>query len=319
MLQFLIKRFIGLIFVIIGVTFITFIMGYFAPGDPIKGLLGNHYNPTLYLQLRHAYGLDLPWYQQYWAFLTHLFRFDFGYSFKDQGRPVWDILKDGVPVTAELGFWALMLEIIIGVPVGIFSALRANSWVDTVNMGAILILFAVPSFVLAVFCQVLIVWLDQNTGLGWPVTGWGNEWQYAWSDLQFKIVPILVLAAGSIAFFARFSRNSMLEVLRLDYVRTARAKGLRERAVIFRHALRNAMIPLVTLFGLSLGLIVTGTFFVEQIFNIPGIAQVSISSINDRDYPVIQATTVLFVVLIVLGNLSSDLLYTVVDPRIKVE
>ena len=319
MLQFLVKRFIGLIFVIIGVTFITFIMGYFAPGDPIRALLGNRFSLPLYLQLKHVYGLDLPWYQQYWNFLTHLFRFDFGYSFKDQGRPVWDILKDGVPVTAELGFWALMLEILIGVPVGIFSALRANSWVDTVNMGAILILFAVPSFVLAVFCQVFIVWLDQNTGLGWPVTGWGIEWQYTLTDIQDKLVPILVLAAGSIAFFARFSRNSMLEVLRLDYVRTARAKGLRERAVIFRHALRNAMIPLVTLFGLSLGLIVTGTFFVEQIFNIPGIAQVSISSINDRDYPVIQATTVLFAVLIVLGNLSSDLLYTVVDPRIKVE
>ncbi|MFL5589543.1 MAG: ABC transporter permease, partial [Ktedonobacteraceae bacterium] len=116
MVQFLIKRFIGLIFVIIGVTFITFIMGYFAPGDPIRGLLGNHFDLALYLRLKHAYGLDLPWYQQYWNFLTHLFRFDFGFSFKNQGRPVWDILKDGFPITAELGFWALLLQMLIGIP-----------------------------------------------------------------------------------------------------------------------------------------------------------------------------------------------------------
>jgi ABC-type dipeptide/oligopeptide/nickel transport system permease component len=319
MVQFLIKRFIGLIFVIIGVTFITFIMGYFAPGDPIKGLLGNHFDPILYAQLRHDYGLDLPWYTQYWNFLTHLFHLDFGYSFKDQGRPVWDILKDGVPVSAELGFWALLIEIVIGVPLGIYSALKANTWIDTTNMGAMLILFSIPPFVLAVFFQVFIVWLDQNAGLGWPVANWGNNWQYTWSDIQFKLGPILVLAAVGLAYYARLARTSMLEVLRQDYVRTARAKGMREGVVVYRHALRNAMIPLVTILGLSFGLIITGAFFIETIFNIPGIAQISISSINDRDYPVIQATTVLLAVAVVLGNLLSDILYTVVDPRIKVE
>src|SRR2546423_1288452 len=209
MVQFLVKRFIGLIFVIIGVTFITFILGYFAPGDPIKGLLGNHFILSLYLRLRHQYGLDLPWYQQYWIYLTHLFRLDFGYSYKDQGRPVWDILKDGVPITAELGLWALLLQIVVGVPLGIISALKANTWIDTSTMGTMLVFFAVPSFVL--------------------------------------------------------------------------------------------------------------TVFVEQLFNIPGIAQASISSISDRDYPVIQATTVLLAVMVVLGNLLSDILYAVVDPRIKVQ
>lgn len=319
MAQFLIKRFIGLIFVVIGVTFITFILGYFAPGDPIRDLLGNHFDPVLYARLKHDYGLDLPWYTQYWTYLTHLFQFQFGYSFKDQGRPVWDILKDGAPVTLELGFWALVIQILIGIPLGIISALRANTWVDTTTMGGMLILFAIPSFVLAVFFQVFIVWLDQHSGLGWPVANWGNNWQYTWSDIQFKLGPILVLAAGGTAYFARFARTSMLEVLRQDFVRTARAKGLREQVVIYRHALRNAMIPLVTVFGITLGLIVTATFFIEQIFNIPGIAQVSISSINDRDYPVIQATTVLLAVMVVLGNLLSDILYAVVDPRIKVQ
>ena len=319
MVQFLIKRFIGLIFVIIGVTFITFILGYFAPGDPIKALLGNHFNETLYLQLRHDYGLDVPWYQQYWNYLVNLAHFNFGYSFKDQGRPVWDILREGVPVSAELGFWALVIQLGVGVPLGIYSALKANTWIDTTNMGAMLILFSIPSFVLAVFVQVLIVWLDQNTGLGWPVAGWGNNWQYTFTDIQFKLLPILVLAATGMAYFARLSRTTMLEVLRQDYVRTARAKGMRETVVIYRHALRNAMIPLVTIIGLSFGLIITGAFFIEEIFNIPGIAQISISSINDRDYPVIQATVVLLAVAVVLGNLLSDILYTVVDPRIKIQ
>jgi ABC-type dipeptide/oligopeptide/nickel transport system permease component len=319
MVQFLIKRFIGLIFVIIGVTFITFIMGYFAPGDPIKGLLGTHFNTQLYNELRHSYGLDVPWYQQYWNFLVNLAHFNFGYSFKQQGQPVWSILVEGVPVSAELGFWALLIQIVVGVPLGIYSALKANTWIDTTNMGVMLILFSIPSFVLAVFFQVFIVWIDQGTGAGWPVAGWGNNWQYTWTDIQYKLGPILVLSAIGLAYYARLARTSMLEVLRQDYVRTARAKGMREQVVVYRHALRNALIPLVTVIGLSFGLIITGAFFIENIFNIPGIAQISISSITDRDYPVIQATVVLLAVAVVLGNLLSDILYTVVDPRIKVE
>ncbi len=147
----------------------------------------------------------------------------------------------------------------------------------------------------------------------------GNNWHFGWSDIQYIIAPVLVYAAIGIALFARLARTSMLEVLRQDYVRTARAKGLRERVVVYRHALRNAMIPLVTVFGLSIGLLVTGAFFIETIFNIPGIGQVAITSINNRDYPVIQATVVLLAVAVVMGNLISDLLYSVVDPRIKAE
>jgi ABC-type dipeptide/oligopeptide/nickel transport system permease component len=318
MVQFLIKRFIGLLFVIVGVTFITFILGYFAPGDPIRNLLGQHFNLQLYLQLKHAYGLDLPWYQQYYNYLVHLLHFDFGYSFKEQDQTVWSILSSGVPISTELGFWALIIQILLGVPLGILSALKANTWIDTTNMGIMLVLFAVPVFVICVFCQVAIVWLDLHTGSTWPVTGWGNPWQYSLSDIEFKIVPILIFALTGTAYIGRLARTSMLEVLRQDYVRTARAKGLSERVVVYRHALRNALIPLVTVLGISLGLLVTGAFFIEEIFNIPGIAQITITSINARDYPVIQATTVLLAVAVVLGNLISDILYTVVDPRIKV-
>ncbi|HKV58039.1 MAG TPA: ABC transporter permease, partial [Ktedonobacteraceae bacterium] len=295
------------------------ILGYFAPGDPIQGLLGNHVLPATYISLKHAYGLDLPWYTQYWNFLTHLFRLDFGLSFHQQNYPVWNILREGVPVSTELAFWALLLQLVIGIPIGIISALKANSWVDTVNMGVMLVLFALPSFVLAIFAQVVIVQLDNATAGSWPVAGWGNAWTYDWNHIQSMIAPVLVFTAAGTALFARLARTSMLEVLRQDYVRTARAKGLRERAVVYRHAFRNAMIPLVTVFGLSIGLLVTGAFFIEQIFNIPGIAQQTITSINNRDYPVIQATVVLLAVAVVVGNLISDLLYSVADPRIKAE
>lgn len=319
MVQFLIKRVIGLIFVIIGVTFITFIMGYNAPGDPIRDLMGVHYNLVQYNILKHAYGLDLPWYQQYFNFLKGLAHLDFGYSFQYQNRTVISIIAQGVPVSAELAFWALVIQVGVGVPLGIISALKSNTWIDTVNMGVMLIFFALPTFVLAVFAQVLIVVLDQKMGGHWPVAFWGNPWSYTPNDLSFKIAPILVFALGGVAFFARLSRASMLEVLRQDYVRTARAKGMLERVVIYRHALRNALIPLLTVVGLALGTLVTGAFFIENIFNIPGIGFETVNSIFQRDYPVIQATVVLLAVGVVIGNLLADIFYTVADPRIKIQ
>ncbi|MBE3558048.1 MAG: ABC transporter permease [Ktedonobacteraceae bacterium] len=319
MVQFLVRRFIRLILVILCVTFITFIFGYFAPGDPIKVMLGEHFSPVQYMRLKHLYGLDLPWYQQYWNFLTGLFRLDLGYSYHYQGRAVWDLLKDGVPISAELGAWGLLLTILFGIPLGIFAAIKANTWFDTLGMGFALVLYALPTFVLAALAQVFIVWLDQSTGLGWPVANWGPPWTYTWSAIQHKLGPVLVLAALSFASLARLARTSMLEVLRQDYIRTARAKGMREFIVTYRHALRNAMIPLVTVIGLSVGTLITGFFFIEVIFNIPGIGSAAFSAIQDRDYPVIEATTVLGAVAVVVGNLISDLLYTLVDPRIKAE
>ncbi len=319
MIQFLIKRILGLLFVVIGVTFITFIIGLNAPGDPIIGMLGLHFSRSAYLNLKHIYGLDLPWWQQYLNYLHNLFTFNFGLSYEYKNRAVKDILASGVPISLELGLWALVLQLGVGIPLGIVSALRANSWVDTTNMTLMLILYAIPSFVLAVFVQVFVIWLDQKAGLGWPVANWGNPWQYTYTDIQFKLLPILVYAATGVAYFARLSRTTMLEVLRQDYVRTARAKGLNERVVIYRHALRNAMIPLITVIGVVIGFLVAGAFFIEQIFNIPGIAEITLTSVINRDYPVIQATTVLLAVAVVLGNLLSDILYTVADPRIKIE
>jgi peptide/nickel transport system permease protein/oligopeptide transport system permease protein len=319
MLQFFIKRFIGLLFVLLGVTFITFILGYKAPGDPVLLMLGNHYDPTTYHRLKHQFGLDLPWYQQYFNYIVQLLHFNFGVSYYYQGQNVMTYLGPGLPVSAELGLWGLVLTFLIGVPVGIFAALKANTWIDTGSMGASLILFALPAFVLAVFAQIFIDQIDKVTGLHWPAAGWGNPWQYTLSDIQYKLAPILVYAAVGFAYIARLTRTTMLEVLKQDYVRTARAKGLRERAVIYGHAFRNAMIPLATVFGISLAALIGGVFFIETIFNIPGVGQISLLAITDRDYSMIQATGILFAVAVVLGNLISDLLYTIVDPRIKAE
>jgi ABC-type dipeptide/oligopeptide/nickel transport system permease component len=317
MVQFLVKRFIGLIFVLIGVTFITFIMGYFAPGDAATQILGQHATPAAIAALRHAYGLDLPWYQQYYNFFTHALRFDFGDSYVYH-RSVMAILSEGLPISLELGFWALALSVVIGVPLGIVSALRANSWIDTTNMAALLVMYSIPSFVLAPVVQLILIWLDQHVGLGWPATGWGNPWQYSFSDIQFKLFPILVFAAATTAYFARLTRTTMLEVMRQDYVRTARAKGMRERVVIYRHGFRNALIPLVTVIGVQVGFLVTGAFFIEQAFSIPGIASITLNSISNRDFPVVQATVVLLAFAVVVANLLSDIMYTVVDPRIKI-
>jgi ABC-type dipeptide/oligopeptide/nickel transport system permease component len=250
---------------------------------------------------------------------VHLLRFDFGDSYYFQETSVSSILAPGIPVSAELGLWGLVLTFLIGVPIGILAALKANTWVDTGSMSISLILYSLPSFILAIFFQVAIVWLDKLTQSHWPVAGWGNPWQYSLSDITYKIGPILVFAAVGFAFIARLTRTTMLEVLRQDYVRTARAKGLKEQVVNYRHAFRNALIPLVTVFGTSLATLVGGVFFIEVIFNIPGIGQIGLNAITDRDYTVIQATGVIFAIAVVLGNLVADLLYSVVDPRIKVE
>jgi len=210
------------------------------------------------------------------------------------------------------------VTLLLGVPVGIWSALKANTWVDTLNMSVALTLYALPVFILAVFVQILILWLN-NVGISWPVIGWGTPWQYSWSDIQYKLAPILTYGAAGYAYYARLTRTTLLEVLRQDYIRTARAKGLREQAVIYRHALRNAFIPLITVIGLLLGLLVTGSFFIEAIFGIPGVARITVDSVFQRNYPVIQATTILIAIGVVLGNLIADVLYHLVDPRIKTE
>lgn len=311
MSRLIVRRLISLPFVIFSITFITFLVGYLAPGDPILAMMGSRSDPATYERLRHLYGLDLPWYQQYWNYLSGLLQGNLGLSFRYQGRPVWDMISSGVPVSFELGITALSISLAIGVPVGLWAALRQNSLFDRLSMSLMLVLFAVPNFVLI----PVLRWINYQFYLrdlpSLPVAGWGRP--------EHWILPVIVLAAGSMGYMARLTRTSMLEILRQDFIRTAVAKGLHERRVQWVHAFRNALLPIVTVVGPSVAFLVTGAFVVENLFAIPGIGFLSVQAISQRDYPVIQSTTVLLAVAVVAMNLVTDILYGVLDPRVMVE
>ena len=311
MIRFLTTRFVGLIFVLLSVSFITFLMGYFAPGDPVVALLGNHDTPQIHRALLHAYGLDLPWYQQYFNFLSNVLHGTFGYSFYYLQRPAWDVLKIGLPYSIELGLEILIVTILLGVPSGIIAALRSNTAIDTALTFIAILLYSIPDIALIVCFQVLMVILFEHNLPSLPVGGW-DSW-------QSRIAPVLITATTGYGYFARLTKTSVLEVLGQDYVRTARSKGLRERRVIYRHALRNACIPLITVIGPSLGFLVTGVFITEQFFNIPGASQITLTAISQRDYPVLQATVILTSATVVIFNALTDVAYAIVDPRIRIE
>ncbi len=308
--RFLIKRLAGLVFVLFGVTFITFILGYLSPGDPLRIQCGDKCTLAVLARLDHLYGLDLPWYQQYWNFLTNLLHFNLGRSYATQGQQVWDILRDRVPVSLQLSLSALVLQLLIGVPVGIFAAVRAGSRLDTSSMSVALVLYALPTFVTIPFFQLAMVWLSMHNMPYLPVFGWGS--------LNNEIGPIFIITLVGLGFYARLTRTTMLDVLGQDYVRTARAKGVRERTVIVRHAFRNALVPLVTAVGPAIAFAVSGAFFTEFLFNIPGIGFQAIASITNKDMPVVQGTVIIVAVAVAVMNLIVDIIYGILDPRIKV-
>jgi len=305
------KRAVTLVFVLFSVTFLTFVVSHLAPGDPIRNMMGGRQDPARYAFLRHLYGFDQPWFQQYLTYLAHLLRGDLGYSFKYPQRPVWDLIATGVPVSSELGGLALTLSVVVGLPAGVLASLWQNTWRDTAIMGLMLALYSIPSFVIIPVLWVADLALYKAGLPSLPVAGWGRPEQL--------ILPVLVLAAANAGFIARLMRNSMLEVMRQDFIRTARAKGLPQRLVILRHVLRNALLPLLTVLGPATAFLVTGAFVVENLFAIPGVGYLTVQSIGQRDYPVIQATTILLALAVVIMNLITDLVYPLVDPRVRAE
>jgi peptide/nickel transport system permease protein/oligopeptide transport system permease protein len=310
-IRFVLRRLIGLVFVIIGVTFITFIMGYFAPGNAVYTQLGQHYTKASYDQLTHFYGLDLPWYHQYANFLVRLLHLDLGYSYINNADSVWTILARYVPASAQLGIAGVVLAVAVGVPMGVVAAIRARTRVDSTLQGIALVLYALPAFVIIPIYDLVMVWLHSQGLPSLAVSGWGTP--------DTMIAPIIIFGASIFAYYLRLTRASMLEVLGQDYVRTARAKGMRERTVVWRHAFRNALIPLLTAVGPALAFAVVGVFVVELLFNIPGIGTETIAAITQRDFPVVQGTVILLAVTIVFMNLLTDIAYGFADPRIKTE
>jgi ABC-type dipeptide/oligopeptide/nickel transport system permease component len=296
------------LFVLFSLTLLTFVIARLAPGDPIQQMMGNRRDPVRYAELRHQYGLDDPLPLQYLHYLGGLVHGDLGMSFQYPGRPVSTILESGLPVSLRLGLGALILSVGVGVPLGVLAALRRNRPADRLISTAMLGLFSVPSFVLIGLLTWLNVTLYKHGWPSLPVAGLTQP--SSW------ILPIFVLAAASMGYIARLTRSSMIDVLGQDYMRTARAKGLPEATILRRHGLRNALLPLLTVLGPSVAFLVTGAFVVEKLFNLPGIGYVTIQSIGQRDYPVIQATTILLGVAVLVMNLITDLLYSVFDPRI---
>jgi len=305
------QRALSLFFVLFSVTFLTFVVSYLAPGDPVLNMMGGRQDPVRYQFLRHMYGLDQPWLQQYFTYLSHLLQGNLGYSFKYPERPVWNLIANGVPVSFLLGMLALMLSVGVGVPSGVLAALWHNTWRDTAIMSVMLVLYSIPSFVVIPILWIVDLALFRAKLPSLPVAGWGTP--------SHLVLPVIVLAASNTGFIARLMRSSMLEVLRKEYVRTARAKGVREAIVIRKHVLRNALLPLLTVLGPATAFLVTGAFVVENFFAIPGIGYLAVQSIGQRDYPVIQATTILLALSVVIMNLITDLAYTLADPRVRSE
>lgn len=308
---FLLRRLFSLVFVLFSLTFITFMVGHFAPGDPILTMMGPRRDPATYERLRHEYGLDQPLLKQYVDYVAGLLHGDFGLSIRYQGRPVWDLIKSGVPVSLQVGGLALLLSLVLGVPLGVLAAIRHNTWFDRIIVALTLALYSVPAFVLIPLAWQLVRTLYDAGLPAPPVAGWGT-WQN-W------ILPVTILTAGNTGYITRLARSTMLDTLGQDYVRTARSKGLANRSVIWGHAFRNALLPIVTVVGPSVAFLITGTFVVENLLRVPGIGFLTVQAIGQRDYAVIQSTTVLLGVAVVLMNVVTDIAYTVLDPRIRLE
>jgi len=306
MLNYVIKRLFSMIPVLVGISILLFFMLRMLPGDPAQVLAGQMASPEEIETIRKQLGLDRPVYEQYLSYLGRLARLDLGRSARTQ-NPVIEEIWARLPNTALLAVVAIGLACLFGIPAGVISAVRPYTWVDyVVTMGA-LFGISMPVFWLGLMLVVVFAVV-----LRWLPAGGTGSWQHV-------VLPSVTLASYVVAFIARMTRSTMLETLSLDYISTARSKGLKEEVVVIKHALKNALIPIVTVVGLQFGLLLGGAVLTETVFAWPGIGRLIVDSILARDYPVIQGTILIFGLLYILVNLAVDLLYVAIDPRIRYE
>lgn len=303
MARYLLGRIVAAIFVIWLVVTMTFFLMHSIPGGPFS--TDKVLPPQIMANINERYHLNDPLSKQYIDYMKNIAQFNFGPTFSYQGRTVNDLFRDGLPRTATLGLSATVLALVFGTVMGVVAALRQNKAADYFVTFLATIGVSIPSFVIATLLQY---YLGFKVHL-FPPIGWG--------ELKYMVMPTIALSAYPVAQITRLTRTSMLDVLNQDYIRTAKSKGLPGYLIVFRHAMRNALIPLLTFFGPFFAYILTGNFVVEYVFNIPGIGKFFVTSINARDYPVIMGTTILFAGLLVTFNLLVDIAYTIVDPRIK--
>jgi peptide/nickel transport system permease protein len=350
--RFILRRLLSAIPVLFGIVALVFALARLIPGDPCTAALGERATPEVCEAYFERYGLNEPILTQFRIYLTDAATGDLGQSFRFN-RPVSDLLIERLPTTVELSVFALVLAVAIGVPAGIISGYRHNSKIDVATMIGANVGVSMPVFWLGLMLQYLFAVVLRDTFLSLPPSGrldagliptpfyeswgWGQNglwdfisnfevvnsvltlnWEVFRSAVGHLILPALALATIPMSIIARMTRSSLLDVLGLDYVRTARAKGLRERTVVMRHALRNAMLPVVTVIGLSLGALLGGAILTETIFNLAGVGKTVFDAITSRDYTVVQGFTLIIAIGFVLVNLLVDILYTYLDPRVRV-
>jgi len=291
--------------VFIGITVIVFGLMALTPGDPISITMGEKADPVVVARVRHEMGLDRALWEQYLQYVWNAAHGDFGKSFYYRDRSVTSIVADGLPVSATLGLVATGIAVVLAIPLGIMAALRQNSLIDYLSMSFAVAGVSVPIFVVA----PLLIWIFALQLNVLPVTGWGS--------FQQALIPAVALGVRPAALLARQIRQSVIEVLGQEYVRTARAKGLSELGTIVVHVLRNALIPVVTVLGLVMAGLITGTFIIETISAVPGIGNIAVTSVFRRDFPVLMAISLIYAVAYVILNLVVDVLYAVIDPRIR--
>lgn len=321
MTGFIVRRILLAIPTLLGASTLIFFLMQAAPGDPTSIYLRPDIDPAVVEQMRKNLGLDQPVHIQYVRWISSFAQGDFGYSFS-QKRPILDIIRDTLPNTLILSGIAMAIIFAAGILIGTIQAVRQYSWIDNIATIAAFFFYSMPSFwfglMLILLLSYKLQWLpaSQMTSVNYEFLPDGEQWV---DRLKHLLMPALALGAGSAASVARYMRSGMLEQIRQDYVRTARAKGLSERIVIFKHAMRNALIPVITLLGLYLPFLVGGAVIVETIFAWPGMGRLLISSIFQRDYPVVLAVAFVTAIMVILGSLIADILYSVVDPRVRVE
>lgn len=323
MFSYLIKRFFLMIPILFGITLICFVVINLAPGSPatFHEELSPRASPEAIEALKKLYGLDKPLHERYLKWLRMVVTLDLGKSFVD-GRPVKDKIKERLPITVTLNLLSLLLILIIAIPIGVYSALKPGSFFDRTLTVFVFTGFSVPTFWLALLAMIVF---GVNLGL-LPISGIqsiGAETMPIYERIvdwiKHLILPVTIMSFAGLAGMSRYSRSSMLEVLRQDYIRTARAKGLPEKVVILKHALKNALLPIVTLLGLAVPGLIGGSVIFESIFSIPGMGQLFYLSAMARDYPTIMGILIIGAFLTLLGNFLADIAYFIVDPRIRVK
>jgi len=303
--QFVLKRIAQLIPVILGIILLTFILMYVVPGDPVLSMVGQRYDEATLEQLRESFHLNDPLIKQFGHYLWGLAHGDLGISFTTR-RPVMETVLERFPATMILALGAMFISVLLGLSVGILSSIKPHSWLDRSTMVVALLGVSAPVF------WVGLLLVIGGRAVGWPyLTGYGC--------LPFLILPAITLGTRSAAFLARVTRANMLEILSQDYIRTAKAKGLSNWIVVLKHALKNTMIPIITIIGIDFGSYLSGAVLTESIFNWPGVGRLALNAILKRDFPVIQGVVLLAALVFVMANFIVDLLYGYLDPRIRLQ